>query len=336
MPYSAPPQELNDRNGDIVLRSSDQVRFRVFRWPLQRLYPVFSDMFHLPEPAAASPQGPSVPPTVQMCETAVVIEALLRLSYPIDPPIVKNLRTMTAVTEALIKLQAEQRCKWWIRMTAERFIRENPWAVYAILLALGRKSCSYNFEEEIRLAARETVGRPVIRPWEEACLITAADYERLLEYHAECRNAFLGTQEKVWEKAGTRWPWFNGHCSGITIVVGNSCVTIAPWFPCFRSRAKKALSNGLRGEDVEDMNLWYDLLDKDREAKKLCSACAKSSALQLPAYAKLLAKLSEEAFSKVSRSSTRLRRVECRYLAVRRNLPLYGKLLGLPLNHLSS
>ena len=202
MPYSV-PEKLNNRNGDIILRSSDKVEFRIFRWPLEQLYPVFSDMFHLPDPAAASPQNPSALPTVQMSETAVVIEALLRLCYPVHPPIIKDLRTVTAVIEALIKLQAERRCKWWIRMTADSLIHENPWAMYAILLALGRKGCNYNLEEEIRLAARGTVGRPVIRPWEEARFITAADYEGLLAYHSECRNAFFNAQEGMWRKAGT-------------------------------------------------------------------------------------------------------------------------------------
>ena len=61
-----------------------------------------------------------------MDETAPVIEALLRLSHPIDPPIAKDLCTMVLITEAIIKLQAERRCRWWIRMTVEKFIPVNP------------------------------------------------------------------------------------------------------------------------------------------------------------------------------------------------------------------
>ena len=311
MPYSV-PEELDDRNGDIILRSSDKVEFQVFRWPLQHLYPVFSDMFRLPDPAVASHQDPSAPPIVQMHETAIVIEALLRLSYPVAPPTVKDSHTMTAVTEALIKLRAEQQCRWWIRMTAEHLIRENPWAMYAIFLALGRKSCNYNFEDEIRLAARKTVGRSVIRPWEEARLITAADYERLLVYHSECRNSFLKTQKEMWGKVGRDWPWFNCPCpsSRADILVEGSWVYVAPWFLDFRLRAVEALSNGLRGEAIEDVGLWQDLLDTAREAGKLCTLCKKSSALRMPAYVRELAKLSEEAFSQVSHSSAWLGRAE--------------------------
>ena len=336
MPYSV-PEELNHRNGDIILRSSDAEEFRVFRWPLQHLYPGFSDMFDLPNPAVAPPQDPPSPPVLQMNETAVVIEALLRLSHPVAPPTVKDSYTMTAVTEALIKLRAEQRCRWWIRTTAEHLIRENPWAMYAIFLVFGRKNCDYNFNPEVRFAARGTVGRPVIRPWKEARLITAADYERLLVYHSECKNSFLKTQKEMWGKVGRNWPWFDCACpsSRADICVEGFWVNVAPWFLDFRLRAVEALSNGLRGEVIEDVGLWHDPLDTAREAGKLCTPCKKSSALRMPAYVKEIAKLSEEAFSQVSRSSGWLGCAECSYLLVRRYLPLNGELPGLPLNHFS-
>lgn len=54
------------------------------------------------------------------------------------------------------------------------------------------------------------------------------------------------------------------------------------------------------------ITLWRDLLDKDQKAGTLRGSCAKSSALQMPAHMKALAKLSEGAFSQVSRSSARL------------------------------
>lgn len=333
MPYTV-PEELNDQNGDIILRSSDQVEFRVFQWPLQHLYPVFSDMFHLPNPASL-PKS-SAPPTVQMDETAAVVEALLRLSYPIDPPIVQDICTMVPIIEAIIKLQAERRCKWWIRMTAVKLIPTNPWAMYAILLALGRKSCDYNLEEEIRIAARETLGRPIVRPWDEARLITAADYDRLLVYHSECKNAFLESQEEMWEEAERQWPWFSPHCSSaVTVRMAGSCLAVTQWFLDFRSRVKETFCKELRGEAIEDTSLWHDLLDIDPVAGELCHSCAMSCALQMPAYAKILAKLSEETISQVNRSSypVKTRRMLMQmWLDKTNHQILNGKL---PLDHLS-
>lgn len=301
MPYIV-PEELNDSNGDIILRSSDQINFCVFRWPLQRLYPVFSDMFHLPDPGSPSPDHSSRP-VVQMNETAIVIEALLRLSYPVEPPVVQNLREMTLIIEAIIKLQAEARCRWWIRMTTEKLVAVDPWAMYAILLALSRKACDYNLEEEIRIAARGTVGRPLIRPWKEASIITAADYDRLLEYHSECRNRFLMEKETILYLAGSHWPWFDRHCpAGGRIEVGASYLEVPLWFLDFNERVMEKFHEELQGETVEDVALWYDLLERDRGTGDLCLSCAESSASHMPTYAKLLSEIMERTVSKVSNS----------------------------------
>jgi len=172
------------------------------------------------------------------------------------------------------------------------------------LLMPGRKSCNYNFEEEICIAARGTLGRPVVRPWDEARLITAADYDRLLVYHSECKNTFLRTKEEIWSKAGTQWPWFDLHpyCGSGSVVVGKTYVEVTRWFLGFLLRVEEAFCRELREEVIEDVSLWHDLLDRDREAKSLCSSCAKSAALEMPAYSKVLAKLLGEAISQVSRS----------------------------------
>ena len=298
VPYKV-PEELNDPNGEIILRSSDQVEFRVFRWPLQRLYPVFFDMFNLPDSGAPSSPKTSAQPVVQMDETAPVVEALLRLSYPIDPPIVEDLGTMVLITEAIVKLQAERGCRRWIRMTVENIVHVNPWAMYAILLALGREGYNYNFEEEIRIAARATVGWKILRPWKEASMITAADYDRLLIFHLECKNAFLKALDKGLAKAKLGYPG-NSHCSKVNLKVGKSYYQVARWFVDFRAKAREKFCGELRGEAVEDVSLWYEPLERDRMAGVLCFQCAKDSTLRMPEYTKELSKLMEEIISQVS------------------------------------
>jgi len=233
-----------------------------------------------------------------------VIEALLRLSYSIDLHIVEDICTMVPIIVVIVKQEAERRCKWWNRMTAVKLIPANPLAMYAILLALGRKSCDYNLQEEILIATRETLGRPIVRPRDEARLITTADFDRLLMYHSERKKTFLESQEEVWRKAGRQWPQFSLHCSpGRTVKAGGSYGPVMQWFLDFRSRVKKTFCKELRGEAIGDTSLWHDLLDRDWEAGKLCRSCVMSSALQMPAYAKILAKLSEEVISQVNRSS---------------------------------
>jgi len=182
-------------------------------------------------------------------------------------------------------------------MTVESLTPVDPWALYAILLAFGRKSCDYNLEDEIRVAARGTLGRPVARPWYGAHLITAVDYDRLLVYHSECRDMFLGKEKEIWEKAGTQWPWFDAHCTERWFRVGDYELAIPMWFPEFCSEVKEAFCKEFREEVIEDVNLWFGLLDKHRSADKLCYSCLRTSVLKMPVYTKVLSKLSLEAIS---------------------------------------
>jgi hypothetical protein len=99
----------------------------------------------------------------------------------------------------------------------------------AVLLALFQESHNYSFEEEIRTATQGAVGRPIIRPWNKAYLITAADYVRPPMYHSECKNTLLEAEEDPWRNAGMGWPWFKAHCSSGTTKVGDYHFTVTRW-----------------------------------------------------------------------------------------------------------
>lgn len=303
IPYDI-PKEFNESDCDIVLRSSDEEEFRFFRWPLKHFSPLFSDMFRLPNPST-SPTS-SVPPVVQMEEAARVIEVLLRLIYPLNPPMnIEDPQTFALVVGLILKLQAEERCRWWIRMVATNLISVNPWAMYPNLLALGRKSCGYDLEDEIRIAARATLGQQAPRVWKEGSMITAADYNRLLVYHSDCRNAILSSERVMWNKPGASWPWFRlkpglSHCPppNVVRIMGFNFWTFK-WFSSFIAKAKKALSKKLRVEVIEDVGLWFDLLESDKLAGAICRSCANDFASKMPAYSKVLSESMGEIISQV-------------------------------------
>jgi hypothetical protein len=148
----------------------------------------------------------------------------------------------------VVKLQAERQCEWWIKVAVGRLTPVNPCAMYDVLLALFQKSYIYSFEEEIRIAARGAVGRPIIRPWNKAYLITATDRVRLLMYHSECKNTLLEAEEDIWRNAGMGWPWFKAHCSSWTTKVGDYHFTVTQWPLDFCSRVKAIFCEELRGE----------------------------------------------------------------------------------------
>lgn len=62
---------------------------------------------------------------------------------------------------------------------------------------------------------------------------------------------------------------------------GKFHVAVTQQFSDFRLRAEGTFCNELRGDAIEDVSLWHDLMDRDQEAMKLWSSCGKSFALQM-------------------------------------------------------
>lgn len=87
--FSAPPTSLGRHyltfpDGDIVLKSSDGVKFRVDSAILRRASPFFFTMLQLPSPHE---DLHSLPVPIEMSETADVLDDILRSIYPASAPL---------------------------------------------------------------------------------------------------------------------------------------------------------------------------------------------------------------------------------------------------------
>ncbi|EIN03879.1 hypothetical protein PUNSTDRAFT_19366, partial [Punctularia strigosozonata HHB-11173 SS5] len=75
---------FDDVNADVILRSSDNVDFRVHKLILSLSSPFFRDMFTLPQaPLADAKDDPTDRPVVHMMEDHVTLDDILRLCYPL-------------------------------------------------------------------------------------------------------------------------------------------------------------------------------------------------------------------------------------------------------------
>ena len=72
---------FDDPDADIILRSSDQVDFMVYKVILSKASPVFKTMFSLPQPSTDT-QPDSCRPFVELAENSKVLAALLSVIYP--------------------------------------------------------------------------------------------------------------------------------------------------------------------------------------------------------------------------------------------------------------
>ncbi|KAF9240602.1 hypothetical protein BU15DRAFT_73833 [Melanogaster broomeanus] len=161
---STAPEPFDNIDADVILRSSDNVDFRVFKIILSLTSPVFKDMFTLPQPDNQSPTSPSaIPVSGEQCD-------------PSDSTI-----TLLSRHEADIQLIQGGSVLW-------------PSMHYAV---------SLDWKELAERAARQTLkikelGRASLYT-EEMEEMTAGSYHKLLAFHFACGVAAAGVgKSKKW------------------------------------------------------------------------------------------------------------------------------------------
>ena len=229
---------FDNANADVILRSADNVDFRVFKLLLSLASPFFDDMFALPQ----APEGDNSNetkeglPVVQMMEERRALEMLLLACYPmsaVDSPDPETLAEVHLLLEAAVKYgveRVEKRIREWL--VTPRFLHVDPVRVFAI-------ACHYQFQEEAKLAAEATVFRSLSkRPYGgELDLIMGGQMYQLLQYHASC----VEEAKKIF----TNFTWIEQ--------------TSFCWFNCdfCGSRYESA---GPRGSGICIDNWWYNFM----------------------------------------------------------------------------
>ncbi|TFK33442.1 hypothetical protein BDQ12DRAFT_727764 [Crucibulum laeve] len=168
---ASPP--FDDETADIILRTSDNVEFRVYSLILSLASPVFKTMFALPQKNHADT------PIITISEDSSTLDALLSFCYPVDAPRLSDVDLTKKVMEATTKYDMPEIIKHVQRQLLS-FVEKEPLRVFAI-------SYYYEWEEGIKLAARECLSREIIQePVEELDAINAMAYHHLLQYHKLC------------------------------------------------------------------------------------------------------------------------------------------------------
>ncbi|RDX54035.1 hypothetical protein OH76DRAFT_1058224 [Lentinus brumalis] len=102
------PFPFNRPNADIILRTCDHLDFRLRSQILLEASPVFETLLSLPQP---SPDDGTVRdndiPIVDIAETARVLDALMRICYPIVKPKARPFRDIEPILRAALKYEME-------------------------------------------------------------------------------------------------------------------------------------------------------------------------------------------------------------------------------------
>ncbi|KAI0289287.1 hypothetical protein BC826DRAFT_631160 [Russula brevipes] len=154
-----PPLQYSDMfDADVILQSSDLVKFRVHRGVLVTSSPFFRDMFSLPQPSNDASAGAGELPILPVPESAAVLNSLISMLYPVPPEIPKSNDAILALLSASQKydmvtvqssIRAEASRSAWLSLPQAEAFR-----MYAI-------ACSRRLIPEMEIAARLTLDYPL-------------------------------------------------------------------------------------------------------------------------------------------------------------------------------
>jgi hypothetical protein len=180
---------FDHEKADIILRSSDNIDFRVFKLFLSLASPFFATLFDIPQPTEVNmdQEFKDSLAVIPVAEDSKILDPLLRFCYPCtltDDPRLEVLENAMDVLEAARKYSLdaiEKKARQAIMNP--KFLHAEPLRCFAIAHRGGLR------EETLR-AARYTLTQPLIPPWfQEIDLLTATDLLSLLTYHQRCGEA---------------------------------------------------------------------------------------------------------------------------------------------------
>lgn len=124
---------------------------------------------------------------IQVAESAKVLENFLHLIYPVDSPVVEDLRLVDDLLQLADKYKAKGvTTKLKKLLVSPSFLRDDPIRVFAI-------ACRCNFDEEAKLVVPHTFSIDLIHGISEEHLrtMTTEAYHHLLAEHALRREQLI-------------------------------------------------------------------------------------------------------------------------------------------------
>ncbi|EGO29131.1 hypothetical protein SERLADRAFT_412754 [Serpula lacrymans var. lacrymans S7.9] len=188
---------------EVILRSSDNVDFYVFKTFLSLSSTVFSDMFDMPQPEDNDFETHDGLPVIQVSEDSTVMDRLLRYCYPqilVGNPKLETIEEATNLLEAGIKYGMDEIQKAMKKaLISSPIIDNNPTAVYTI-------ACHYKWDDGALEAAKYRLRQPNL-PIDSADVdgLTGVEVLKLLDHHIRCADAALKlTEPTYWAEVLSR------------------------------------------------------------------------------------------------------------------------------------
>lgn len=310
---ASPPDTIHDAGSPfndiipgltVVLRSSDDVDFFVFKSILAKVSVVFRDMFDLPN---AAPEIPSPLdsdnqrhglPVIQLTETSSTLGTILRLCYPVENPDLSCLEDIRLLLEARRKYMIEA-FDQTIKDALAQIAQSRPFAVYAL-------ASRYALEDVANEAAKQMLcfSQADVLVDESALKdITGEQYHRLMQYRRDCVRKATSEPQVMWfSSLSSPYP--------STPITSQSCRTqfhfffvsslspprslwVPHWWTTYLHKALQLLKDRPRGGTV----ISPDLLEYFFDSTGFCPECQEEGRAALRKFSSALAKEVEKAIA---------------------------------------
>jgi len=274
---------FNNPDAEAIIRSSDDVDFRVFKSLLSSVSNVFKDMFAIPQgPADVTRVDQEMRdglPVIPITEESQIVEKLLMFCYPNILTSIPVLKTMDEILPML-----EVAIKYGIDVLESR-MREalfRPQVVEERAMQLFVIAYHHRWEKEMRIAARHTLVQPVWKGLYVAELesITGGDLHRLQQYRLECATAATRVATKVgWIKRDNVDVLHCNACEDPAqkIEIGWMTFRLGSWWISYMGKAAKELANKPHGDTV----LESRLIDSALQQANRCQRCSEKPEMKV-------------------------------------------------------
>lgn len=304
-PSSASPPYDETSDGDVILKSSDEVLFRVHKVILSLASPFFRDMFSLPQTVTPS-DGPSNAPIIPFSESSETIDTLLRFIYPGEDPDLKLVHEIEGVVEAAIKYDMPK-CISVMRKKLILCASKEPIRVFMI-------ACKNNLADVASAAAHLSLRRPILYSFELGSVvlpcsvledITAGSLFRLIEYQRQCSKvANDAMSDLAWTREDFTWRTKMNdaivgscqRCTRATLELGEDHLQVVGWWYIFYQEIKTLV----RQRPCTALILESEsLMDKALVEAAKCADCFKDSVHILRTFRAIVTRHLDERLAEV-------------------------------------
>jgi hypothetical protein len=268
-------------DGDVLLRSSDGVQFRVHRIILATSSPFFKDMFSLPQEPTMD--GLEALSTVPFTENADTLDALLRAIYPVDEPDLKLVQDIEHVMETAIKYDVTK----GISIMKKKLIscaNKEPIRVFMI-------ACRNRLGDVAKAAAEASLRRPILYSFERGSMvlpiwdlveISAGILHRLIEYQIRCTQVIEKEMSDLkWVKDDFAWKskvfrvvnYPCETCCNAVLEMGEERYQVANWWKVFMEE----IGGALRQRPCPAIIMEEAMMDRSLNVAAKCQKCFKDS-----------------------------------------------------------